>query len=192
MQIEQTRLAGVKIIRPKRITDTRGHFQESWHAAKFAQAGLGLNFVQENQSFSRRAGTLRGLHYQAPPYAQDKLVRVVTGEIMDVAVDARHGSATYGQWTCAVLSATNGRQMLVPQGFLHGFVTLMPNTTVIYKVTAAYAPECDGAVRFDDPALGIDWGVPKSAILMSEKDAAAPAFTEWESPFLDTGMGAAA
>ena len=146
-------------------------------------AGLDIDFVQDNQSVSALAGTVRGLHCQVPPMAQTKLVRVVRGAIRDVAVDVRRGSPTYGRWVSETLSARDGRQLLVPKGFLHGFVTLEPETEVMYKVDAHYAPDCERAVRFDDPCLGIDWGIDPESAVLSEKDAAAPGFEAFGTPF---------
>ena len=138
-----------------------------------AEAGLDIDFVQDNHSLSAEVGTVRGLHYQSPPHAQAKLVRCGRGRLFDVAVDIRRGSPTFGQWFGAELSFENGRQMLIPEGFLHGFVTRVPETEIVYKCSDYYAPDCDAAVRFDDPDLGIDWGLTAPPIL-SEKDAAAP------------------
>lgn len=180
----------VKLIVPRRFGDDRGWFCESWNAARMAAAGLDLAFVQDNHSFSARPGTLRGLHYQRPPHAQAKLVRVAQGAIRDVAVDVRKGSPTFGRWVANELSGENGRQMLIPAGFLHGFVTLEPDTHVLYKADDYYAPDCDGAVRFDDPDLAIDWGMDVGAAILSEKDAGAPAFADFDSPFVWEGPGA--
>ena len=183
MEIVDTKLPGVKRLVPRRFGDGRGYFSETWNAQRMAEAGLTFDFVQDNHSYSAEAGTVRGLHYQSPPMAQTKLVRVARGAVLDVAVDVRRGSPSYGRWVAEELSAENGAQLLVPRGFLHGFVTLVPDTDVLYKVDSPYAPDCDGAVRFDDPDLGVDWGIdPKDAIL-SDKDAAAPAFRDFESPF---------
>lgn len=182
MDIRETALEGVLVITPRRFGDARGFFSETWNAKALAEAGLDLTFVQDNQSYSAVPGTVRGLHYQAPPHAQDKLVRVVRGRILDVAVDIRVGSPTYGQWVAEELSAENGAQLLIPKGFLHGFATLEPDTDVIYKCTDFYAPAADGAVRFDDPDLAIDWRLEGQATL-SDKDAAAPLFKDFESPF---------
>ncbi|MEZ5686584.1 MAG: dTDP-4-dehydrorhamnose 3,5-epimerase [Paracoccaceae bacterium] len=184
MEIRPTTLQGVMLLRPRRHEDARGWFCESWSAGEMAAAGLDLNFVQDNHSLSRAAGTLRGLHYQAPPHAQDKLVRCTRGAILDVAVDARRGSPDYGRWLAERLSAENGWQMLIPKGFLHGFLTLEADTEVQYKCTAPYAPEADGAVRWD--CLGIDWGQGGAPIL-SPRDAAAPRFEDWRSPFVWEG-----
>lgn len=180
MQIEKTHIDGVVIITPRRFGDDRGWFCETWSHAALSKAGIDLAFVQDNHSFSAEEGTLRGLHCQAPPHAQDKLVRCSRGVIFDVAVDVRRGSPSYGDWVGVELSAENGRQILVPKGFLHGFVTRAPDTEVQYKVTDVYAPDCDGAVRWD--SIGIDWGITGKPVL-SAKDSAAPAFADWQSPF---------
>ncbi|MGY6409634.1 MAG: dTDP-4-dehydrorhamnose 3,5-epimerase [Alkalilacustris sp.] len=183
MQIEPTSLPGVLILTPRVFTDARGRFSETWSRGRLAEAGIDLDFVQDNESLSHPVGTLRGLHYQSPPMAQDKLVRVVAGRVLDVAVDVRRGSPSYGQWVGVELSAENGRQLLVPAGFLHGFVTREPDTVVGYKCSAPYAPECDGAVAFADPDLGIDWGIDPAAAVVSDKDARAPSFKDWQTPF---------
>lgn len=183
MQIKETALAGCVVLTPTRHGDARGFFSESWNKARMEQAGLHYEFVQDNHSLSKTQGTVRGLHFQAPPFAQAKLVRCGRGALLDVAVDIRKGSPTYGQWVAEELSFENGKQLMIPRGFLHGFVTLRPDTEIIYKCDNHYSAECDGAVRFDDPDLGIDWGIdPKDAIL-SEKDAAAPLFAQLDSPF---------
>ena len=181
MQIDTTALPDVLILTPRRFGDARGWFMESWNARRMAEAGLDLPWVQDNHSFSSAKGTLRGLHFQSPPRAQDKLVRCTRGAILDVAVDIRAGAPTYGKWVAVELSADNGRQLFVPKGFLHGFVTLMDGTEVQYKCTDLYAPENDGAVRWDDPALGIDWGV--TAPVLSDKDARAPLLADIGTPF---------
>jgi len=186
MQIEKTPLPGVLILTPPRFGDARGFFSESWNRKRMEEAGIDLDFVQDNHSLSMQAGTVRGLHFQAPPHAQDKLVRCGRGALFDVAVDARKGSPTYGRWFGIELSAENGKQLLVPQGFLHGFATREPETEIIYKCTDYYAPECDGAVRFDDPDIGIDWGIAGDPVL-SEKDAAAQGFAGFDSPFVYEG-----
>jgi dTDP-4-dehydrorhamnose 3,5-epimerase len=183
MEIRQTPLADVVLLQPKRLGDARGFFSETWNARRMAEAGLPYNFVQDNESLSAAKGTLRGLHYQAPPFAQAKLVRVVQGAILDVAVDVRVGSPTFGRWVTERLDAETGAQLLVPQGFLHGFLTLTENTRVLYKVDNHYNGPSDGAVAWDDPDLGIDWGVPHEAVILSARDRAAPRFRDWTSPF---------
>ncbi len=183
MDISETKLSGVLVLTPRRIGDNRGWFSEVWNKQVLAAAGVDLTFVQDNHSFSAQAGTLRGLHYQAPPHAQDKLVRVGRGAILDVAVDLRKGSPTYGAWVLEELSAENGKQLLVPVGFLHGFVTLEPDTEVLYKCSEYYDPDCDGALRFDDPDLGIDWRISPDSVMLSSKDAAAPLLKDFKSPF---------
>ena len=183
MKIEQTPLPGVVMLTPARFGDSRGFFSESWNRARMAGAGFDIDFVQDNHSISAQAGTVRGLHFQSPPHAQAKLVRCGRGRLFDVAVDIRRGSPTYGRWFGAELSFENGRQMLIPEGFLHGFVTREPETEIIYKCSDTYAPDCEGAVRFDDPGIGIDWGLGDTAPILSEKDAAAPAIADFKSPF---------
>jgi dTDP-4-dehydrorhamnose 3,5-epimerase len=182
VQIEPTALPGVLTITPQRFGDARGFFSESWNKARMAQHGLALEFVQDNYSVSAEVNTVRGLHFQAPPHAQDKLVRCGHGCLWDIVVDARVGSPAYGSWVGVELSADNGRQLLVPKGCLHGFSTRAPDSEIIYKCTDYYAPECDGAVRFDDPALGIDWGLSGAAIL-SGKDKGAQSWADFQSPF---------
>lgn len=180
MKIEDTTLPGVKILTPARFGDARGFFSESWNRKRMEEHGIELDFVQDNHSMSAEVGTIRGLHFQAPPAAQDKLVRCGQGALFDVAVDIRKGSPTYGAWFGIELTAENGRQLLVPKGFLHGFITRAPMTEIIYKCTDYYAPDCDGAVRWD--SCGIDWGFDGQPLL-SQKDAAAPALAEFDSPF---------
>lgn len=183
MEIRATALPDVKILTPRRFGDARGYFCETWSAARMAGGGLDIAFVQDNESLSAKAGTLRGLHYQSPPFAQAKLVRVAMGAILDVAVDARRGSPTYGQWVAEEISAENGAQILVPHGFLHGFLTLTDNTLVIYKVDNVYNAGADGGVRWNDPDIGIDWGVSSEGLTLSDKDGKAPFFKDWQSPF---------
>lgn len=181
MKIEQTRLSGVFLLEPRRFGDHRGFFSESWNKRAMAEAGFDFAFVQDNHSLSRVPGTVRGLHFQSPPHAQAKLVRCGRGRIFDVAVDIRRGSPTYGQWTGAELSFDNGRQLLIPEGFLHGFMTLEPDCEIIYKCTDYYAPDCDGAVRWD--SCGIDWPDGGTEPVLSEKDHNAPPLAGFASPF---------
>ena len=183
MKIEGTDIPGVLVVEPARHEDRRGFFVETWNAAAFKKAGIDTEFVQDNQSFSRQAGTVRGLHCQAPPHAQVKLLRVGRGRIYDVAVDIRNGSSTYGQWVGVELSADNGHQLYIAEGFLHGFMTLEANTEVLYKCSAPYAPECELAVKYDDRQLGIAWPAVDGTPNLSEKDRDAPAFEEFVSPF---------
>lgn len=183
MKIEETALKGVLILTPVRHGDARGFFSESWNHKRMQAAGLGFDFVQDNHSLSTAHGTLRGLHYQSPPHAQAKLVRCAKGRLFDVAVDIRKGSPTFSQWIGVDLSFDNGKQLLIPEGFLHGFITRAPDTEIAYKCTDYYAPECDGAVRFDDPDIAIDWGQSSTPVL-SEKDTAAPFLRDFDSPFI--------
>lgn len=183
MDVTSTSLDGVLVITPKRIGDHRGFFSETYSRRALAEAGVDLDFVQDNHSFSADKGTVRGLHYQSPPSAQDKLVRVLRGVIMDVAVDVRKGSPTFGAWVGVELSAQNGKQLLIPKGFLHGFATLTEDVDVAYKCSDFYDAVADGTLRFDDPELGIDWGISNKDAILSGKDAAAPYFKDFESPF---------
>ncbi|GAB4274800.1 MAG: dTDP-4-dehydrorhamnose 3,5-epimerase [Pararhodobacter sp.] len=181
-QVVSTKLPGVLILTPRRFGDARGFFAETWNRKALAEAGLSLpEFVQDNHSFSTAKGTIRGLHYQSPPHAQGKLVRCGRGRLFDVAVDIRKGSPTYGQWFGTELSFENGRQLWIPAGFLHGFLTLENDTEIVYKCTDHYAPDCDGAVRWD--SCGIDWPQTGVAPILSDKDARAPALAEFDSPF---------
>jgi dTDP-4-dehydrorhamnose 3,5-epimerase len=173
----------VKIVTPKRFGDARGWFSETYTERNFRALGLDYHFVQDNHSLSRVQGTLRGIHFQTPPHGQDKLVRCVRGRILDVAVDLRRGSPTFGHWVSLELSAENGRQLFVPIGFGHGFVTLEPDTEVIYKVTDYYAPECDGGIRWNDSAIGVDWQLAGAGPQLSAKDEKLPFLQDFESPF---------
>lgn len=180
MKIETTILPDVLVITPARFGDDRGFFSESWNREALRDAGVALpDFVQDNHSLSRQDRTVRGLHYQAPPFAQGKLVRCGRGALLDIAVDARWGSPTFGRWVGMELSFENGRQLWIPAGFLHGFVTREPNTEIVYKCTAPYDRASDGAVLWN--SLGIDWGVDDA--LLSDKDRNAPAFADWQTPF---------
>lgn len=168
-------------ITPAIHADERGWFIETFSTASLRRHGIDLEFVQDNESVSHAAGTLRGLHYQLPPMAQDKLVRVSHGRIFDVAVDIRKSSPTFGKWVGIELSAARGNQLLVPRGFAHGFVTLEPGTVVNYKVSAPYSREHDRAISFADPDIGIDWGFPAEQLTLSQKDRAAPLLKEQET-----------
>lgn len=183
MQIETTSLPDVKLIVPRRFGDDRGWFSETYNARAMAAAGIDTVFVQDNHSRSEDVYTLRGLHYQAPPHAQAKLVRAVRGRVLDVVVDVRPGSPTYLQHVKVVLTESGGEQLYVPRGFLHGFLTLEPGAEVVYKVDAHYNAEADGSVRFDDPEIGVDWGVDPAKITLSGKDRAAPLLADWTNPF---------
>lgn len=183
MQIEKTRLRGVKLITPRRFGDHRGFFAETYSQRVYASLGINIDFVQDNHSLSAQVGTVRGLHFQAPPHAQAKLVRCGRGAIFDVAVDIRNGSPTYGQWVGYELSAENGAQLFIPAGFAHGFVTLLPDSEIVYKCSDYYAPESEGSLRWDDPAVGIDWPLARDSIL-SGKDAEAPLLADLDSPFI--------
>lgn len=174
LEIRPLGLDGVLEIIPKRFGDTRGFFVETYNVERFSDAGIDLRFVQDNHSYSAAAGVLRGLHYQLPPRAQDKLLRVIRGRILDVAVDIRRSSKTFGKWVALDISAEKGNQILVPQGFAHGFVTLVPDTEVLYKVTDTYSPEHDRSIRFDDPAIGIEWPSISGGFQLSDKDLKAP------------------
>lgn len=186
MQIEETPLTGVVVITPARFGDARGFFSESYNARALADRGIMAPFVQDNHSLSAAVGTVRGLHFQAPPHAQDKLVRCGRGVLFDVAVDIRRGSPTYGRWFGVDLSFENGRQLLVPAGFAHGFVTRAPDTEIIYKCSDYYSRETEGAIRWNDPQLGIDWG-DIAAPVLSDKDAAAPLLADLDTPFTYEG-----
>lgn len=170
LDLHRLKLDGLVEIRPPRFGDDRGFFSETWSREAMADAGLDLDFVQDNHSFSAARGVLRGLHYQIPPAAQDKLVRVSRGAVFDVAVDIRQGSPTFGRWAGLVLSAALWNQLLVPKGFAHGFVTIEPDTEVQYKVSAPYRPDLERALRFDDPVIGIEWPVEAADIQLSAKD----------------------
>ena len=180
MKVTPTALPGVLIIEPSRHGDSRGFFSESWNKARLQEHRINVDFVQDNHSLSSTVGTVRGLHFQAPPNAQAKLVRCGRGLLFDVAVDIRKGSPTYGQWVGVELSFENGKQLFIPEGFAHGFVTRTPDTEIIYKCNAYYAPESDGAIMWD--SCGIDWGFD-GAPELSAKDAGATPFAEFDSPF---------
>lgn len=183
MKIEETSLEGVRLLTPKRFADSRGFFAETYAANVLADAGMVADFVQDNHSLSAQAGTVRGLHFQNPPYGQTKLVRCGQGALFDVAVDLRKNSPTYGSWYGAELSAENGCQLWIPSGFAHGFVTRAPNTEIIYKCSAYYAPQSEGTIAWDDPDIGIDWGLDGMAPHLSDKDSKAAPLVAFDSTF---------
>lgn len=183
MEVLSKEIPDVKIFIPRVFEDSRGYFLETYTRSKFDPHAPGLDFVQDNESYSHEIYTVRGLHYQAPPFAQDKLIRVLRGRIFDVAVDVRKRSTTYGQWVGEELSQDNRKQLLAPKGFLHGFMTLEPDTIVAYKVTNFYDGPSDGAVFWASESLGIDWPAPPGKAVLSDKDAAAPPFEAFRSPF---------
>ncbi len=183
MKAERLAIPDVILVTPDRFGDSRGFFSETWSATRFAEAGIAGNFVQDNHSLSAQRGTVRGLHLQIAPNPQGKLVRCVRGAIWDVAVDVRHGSATFGKHVAAELSAENWSQLWVPPGFLHGFCTLQPDTEVIYKVTAPYDRAAERGVIFDDPDLALPWPVDAAAAILSDKDRALPRLAECERWF---------
>ncbi|GGG63358.1 dTDP-4-dehydrorhamnose 3,5-epimerase [Paenibacillus radicis (ex Gao et al. 2016)] len=185
MNIIDTALAGVKLIEPSVHGDQRGFFMESYNERDFHEQGLLNRFIQDNHSLSAEVGVLRGLHYQLNPKAQTKLVRVTAGEIYDVVVDLRRGSSTFGRWQGFHLSVSNKLQLLVPQGFAHGFCTLTPNTEVQYKVDEYYSPEHDRGIAWNDPALAIDW--PTSTPILSDKDSKHPLLADAENNFVYEG-----
>ncbi|MCK9919274.1 dTDP-4-dehydrorhamnose 3,5-epimerase [Microbacteriaceae bacterium K1510] len=174
LQVQSLGIPDVKIIRPRKHGDARGFFSETYNKKAFAGIGIERDFVQDNHSLSPQVGTLRGLHFQGPPFAQDKLVRVVSGRILDVAVDLRRNSPTFGQWVAAEISADAWNQIFVPIGFAHGICTLEPDTQLIYKVTNYYSPQHDFGIRWDDPDLAIAWPLSPNDILLSDKDRRQP------------------
>ncbi len=178
MKVEPQSIPEVLLITPPRFADSRGHFSETWSASKLAKQGFAEHFVQDNQSYSRTRGTIRGLHCQIAPFVQGKLVRVVRGAIWDVAVDIRHGSDTYGKFAAAELTAETGAQLWVPGGFLHGFCTLTDDTEVAYKVTGDYDKASERGVIWDDPDLALPWPVQAHAAVLSDKDAILPRLAE--------------
>ena len=184
MKIKELGNIGVLLISTVRHYDHRGYFSETFNEEGFKTLlGIDDEFVQDNHSLSREVGTLRGLHFQAPPHAQAKLVRCGRGALFDVAVDIRRGSPTYGLWKGYELTAQNGEQLYIPVGFAHGFVTLEPDSEIVYKCSDYYAPETEGTVLWNDPDIGIDWPTEAEPIL-SDKDAVAPVFSDLESPFI--------
>lgn len=180
MQVQETEIPGVLLLTPKRFGDHRGFFSETYNSRLFEDAGIHLKFVQDNQSLSVEKGVLRGLHYQLEPKAQDKLVRVIRGAILDIAVDIRRGSPTFGKHVAAVISQENWQQILVPKGFAHGFLTLEPHTEVVYKVTDYYSPDHERGILWNDPELGINWGVDPAEVVLSDRDKKHPSFCDAE------------
>jgi len=181
MELRKTKLDGVVELRPARHGDERGWFCEVWNETTLAELGINIKWVQDNEARSAAVGTLRGLHFQVDPHAQDKLVRAVQGRIVDVAVDLRQNSATFGQHVAVELTEQLGNQLLVPQGFAHGYCTLEPNTVIGYKVSGFYSPECDRGLLWNDPELGIDWPVDTAVAVLSGKDQIAPLLSDIES-----------
>ena len=187
MQIVDTAIAGVKCITPLRHGDARGYFAEIYREETLRRHGIDVHFVQENQSLSVRQGTIRGLHFQRPPAVQAKLVRVLRGSIFDVAVDLRAGSATFGKWVGATLTASGGEQLFIPQGFAHGFCTLEADVEVGYKCDAYYAPAAEGGLHYADPSLAIAWPAAAGSMIASDRDRALPYFATFKTPFLMAG-----
>ena len=183
MLVEDTAIAGVKIVTPKKHGDARGFFSEVYNRTAWESAGFRFEFVQDNHSFSTAVGTLRGLHFQTPPFAQDKLIRVARGRILDVAVDIRRSSPTFGKYVTVELSVENWRQLLVPIGFAHGFVTLEPDTEVLYKTTAVFSPANDRGVAWDDPDIGVAWPLSEAGPTLSDKDRRWPRLREAQELF---------
>ncbi|CAD5287893.1 dTDP-4-dehydrorhamnose 3,5-epimerase [Bosea sp. 62] len=180
---EPLAIPAVVLIKPKKFGDARGYFMETYSAEAFAAAGIDAAFVQDNQSLSATRGVVRGLHFQGPPAAQAKLIRVLKGAIFDVTVDIRVGSPSYGRWCATTLTAEGAEQLFVPRGFAHGFCTLEADTEVVYKVDGPYAPETEGGIAWNDPELAIDWPVAAAEAQLSGKDAVLPGFAGFASPF---------
>ena len=183
MLLEPLDISDVKLLIPAKHGDHRGFFSEVYNRRSLAMAGVHIDFVQDNHSFSAEKGTMRGLHFQTPPYAQHKLVRVVRGVAFDVAVDLRRGSPSFGEHVSVVLSAESWNQILVPVGFAHGIMTLAPDTEIIYKVSGYYAPDHDHGIRWNDPALAIEWPIPEDEVTLSAKDSSQPMLHEIDVPF---------
>jgi dTDP-4-dehydrorhamnose 3,5-epimerase len=183
MELIDLAIDGVKLVKPRRILDSRGYFVETWNRRAFREAGIDVDFTQDNASFSAKRGTVRGLHFQNPPMAQSKLVRVLKGAILDVAVDLRRASPTFGRHAAATLSAAAGDQLYIPTGFAHGFCTLEADTEVAYKISGLYSPEHDNGIAWNDPDLGIDWPLAGIDPTLSDKDRKLPRLAEAGSPF---------
>jgi dTDP-4-dehydrorhamnose 3,5-epimerase len=178
-----TPIPGVLLLKPRYFNDVRGYFVETYNLRAAKAAGLAADFVQDNQAFSHQRGTVRALHFQVPPHAQAKLVRVLRGAVYDVAVDLRAGSPCYGRWTATTLTARGGEQIFVPRGFAHGYCTLEADTEVAYKVDDYYAPDCEQGLIWNDPTLAIDWPVAAADAVLSDKDRKLPRFADFVSPF---------
>jgi len=183
MKVTKTDIEGVLIIEPRLFNDARGYFFESYNRKNYEEAGITADFVQDNESCSTR-GVMRGLHFQRPPYAQAKLVRCVKGKVLDVAVDIRKGSPTYGQHVAVELSEENHRQFFIPRGFAHGFAVLSDTAVFQYKCDNYYHPEADGGISIQDDTLGIDWHIDPTEALLSEKDTKHPLLKDFDSPFI--------
>ena len=183
MRVDALDIPEVKVLTPRKLGDHRGFFSEVYSRRTLAEAGIDVDFVQDNHSLSARSGTVRGLHFQTPPRAQDKLVRVVRGSAFDVAVDLRRSSATYGRHVSVVLSADAWNQILIPVGFAHGYMTLVPDTEIVYKVSDDYASGHDAGLLWNDPSLGIRWPVPETEAVLSDKDRGQPSFAGFVTPF---------
>ena len=183
MEVKSTKIAGVIVLKPERHLDDRGYFVEAFNERRIRGVGIASSFVQDNQSFSAERGTVRGLHFQFPPFSQAKIIRVLRGSIFDVAVDLRVGAPSYGMWVAERLTAEGGEQMLIPRGFAHGFCTLEPNTEVIYKVDDYYSKEHEGGLIWNDPTLAIDWPIAPDDVVLSEKDCKLGRFSDFVSPF---------
>lgn len=183
MQVTALELPGIKLIQPKSFTDVRGFFAETWNRRVFEDLGVEADFVQDNHVQSAMKGTLRGLHFQAPPHAQGKMVRVLKGAILDVAVDVRQNSPHYGNHVAVRLTDSSMSQLWIPAGFAHGYLTLEADTEVLYKVTDYYEPQSEGGVIWDDPELNIDWIIDRGAVLLSDKDRNLPSWEDFRSPF---------
>ncbi len=183
MEFRRLDIPDLVLVLPRRFSDGRGWLAETWSAPSFAAAGIDVPFVQDNHTFSRQAGTVRALHFQLPPHAQAKLVRVARGAIFDVALDLRRGSPSFGRFVTAKLTADDGEELFIPSGFAHGFATLKPDTEVIYKVSKPYALAAERGLIWNDPDLAIPWPVTGKAAILSEKDGKLPRFADFVSPF---------
>lgn len=181
---EKQSIPEVILVTPKRFGDDRGYFRETYKSTVYSKGGIDVRFVQDNHSYSRDKGVLRGLHFQTPPHAQDKLVFCTRGRILDVAVDIRHGSPTFGKYVAVELSSENGQQLFVPKGFAHGFITLEPDCEVQYKCSDVYSPECDAGIAWNDPELGIDWPMSADKIITSDKDKIHPMLADLGAFFI--------